>query len=599
MRDRTLKLLLCSTFLGGALAVGVPAMAQDQIPDSNNEESADTGDNIVVTGSRIRRDEFNSISPIQTIDANQGRAIGLFDLGNLIAQSPTVTGVQFDGSTNAGSPTAAVEGISEGGVGSNNIGLRGLPASSTLILVNSRRLGRSGVRGAPTAPDINLIPSALVERVDILTDGASSIYGPDAVAGVVNVILRNDFEGFEVNGNFAVPFRDGGGTRQISLIGGAANDRGSFTFAAEYFERDDVLVGDRPNFNDCLRDIEVGTDDVIRSLCLDARPDNAAFVAGQGFVFSTPGTSDIGVPGFSTGDALPTNFRTTDIFTLQDEERAARLFEGFERFAIYATGKYDIDIFERDTVYFEGSFANRNSIGIFPNEQIFPGVPALIPQEDANGNLLVNSDGSLQLFDNPLNPFDVDALPVVSTQDLSQERRSEVNSFRFVLGIEGDLPFAADSNWTYDLFGTYDRSYGTSSQAIFFEDAIRESLDTLRLDADGNVTCGLERTALSFGFLTPRDCVPINFFSPTLFETEGGNKTFATQAESDFITGDSINTTEIETYFFSAVVSGDLFELPGGKAAIALGGDFREESIDTVNDFVRVNGLGRFRSAGY
>ncbi len=596
MRKSMTMNLLGGTVLSSLMFLTVPAMtaamAQDEIPDAAEDAFEEDRDNIVVTGSRIRRDEFSSISPIQTIDANAGRSIGLFDLGSLIAQSPTVTGVQFDGSTNAGSPTAAVEGISEGGVGANNIALRGLPASSTLILINSRRLGRSGVRGAPTAPDINLIPSALVERVDILTDGASSIYGSDAVAGVVNVILRSDFEGLEVGGNFSDPFSKGGGTRQISLIGGAANDRGSFTFAAEYFERDDVFVVDRPNFNDCLRDIEVGTDDVVRSVCLDGRPDNSVFIGSQGFVFSTPGATDIGVPGFSSAGALPQNFRTTSIYTLQDEERAARLFEGFERFAIYATGKYDLDLFERDTVYFEGSFANRNSNGIFANEQIFPGVPGLIPQEDANGNLLVNPDGSLQLFDNPLNPFPEDALPVVTTQDLSQQRRSEVNNFRFVLGIEGDLPFATESGWTYDLYGTYDRSYGTSSQAIFFEDAIRESLDTLRLDANGNVICGLERTALSFGFLTPRECVPINFFAPSLFETEGGDKTFATEAERDFITGDSINTTEIETYVFNGVVSGEIFDLPGGKAALAIGGDYREESIDTVNDFVRVNGLG-------
>ena len=122
----------------------------------------------MVTGSRLRRDEYSSISPVQNVDASEARALGIFDIGDIISQSPSVTGIQFDGSVNAGSPTAAVEGVSEGGVGSNNIALRGLPASSTLLLVNGRRLGRSGVRGAPVAPDLNLIPSALVQNLSLI-----------------------------------------------------------------------------------------------------------------------------------------------------------------------------------------------------------------------------------------------------------------------------------------------------------------------------------------------------------------------------------------------------------------------------------------------
>lgn len=596
--SRLATVLLRTTIMSGvAVAMSTTAFAQSvqSIPDADEIANNEGGDRIVVTGSRIRRDEFSSISPLQTLDADAGRNIGLFDIGELIQQSPTVTGVQFDGSVNAGSPTAAVEGVSEGGVGSNNIALRGLPASSTLLLVNGRRLGRSGVRGAPTAPDLNLIPSALVERVDILTDGASSIYGTDAVAGVVNIQLRDDFEGLEVGVNTTVPFRDGGRVTQLSLIGGASSDRGNFTFAAEFFDRETVFTGDRPNFNTCLRDIEVGTDGDVRSVCLDNRPDNAVFIGSQGFVFSTPGSTDIGVPGFSTGGALPENFAFNDDFNLQDEERATQLLEGLERYNLYATGKYDLDLFgARNSVYFEGSYSERDSTGIFTSEQIFPGVPGMIPMEDANGNLLVNPDGSLQLFDNPLNPFDEDALPVITVNALDQRRQSDLSNFRFVAGIEGDIPFGffEENNWIFDVYGTYDRSFGVASQAILNEAAIRESLDTLRLDANGNPVCGLERTALSFGFLTPRDCVVVDFFSPTLFTTEGGTKDFATQAETNFIAGDSINTTEIETRVFNGIITGDLFELPGGTAGAVFGGEIREESINTVNDFVRVNGLG-------
>lgn len=590
------KLALASTMLTAITLTPAIAQEDDSVERVQSDQSDDVSvqERVVVTGSRLRRDEFSSIAPLQVVDADEGRAIGIIDVGDLVSQSPAITGVQFDASTNAGSPTAAVEGISEGGVGSNNIALRGLGASSTLVLLNNRRLGRAGVRGAPVAPDINLIPSALVERVDILTDGASSIYGSDAVAGVVNVILRDDFEGFEISANATQPSEQGGEELQVSFIGGASSDKGNFMVGGEFYNRTAVLAGNRANYNDCLRDVEVGSDGGIRSVCLDNRPDNSVFLSGTGFVFSTPGSTDIGVPGFSTGGALPQDSAFGDTYNLQDEERNTQLLEGVERYSLYASGEYSLDLFSRDTLYFEGSFSNRSGVSRLTNEQIFPGVPAVIPQEDANENLLVNTDGSLQLVDNPLNPFSADALPVVTTLGLSQRRSSDVSNFRFVSGLEGDiaLPGLKERNWVYDFYGSYERSYGVASQPVLNESSAREALDTLRLDADGNPICGLSRTATSFGFITPADCVVVDWFSPTLFTTEGGNKRFATQEEEDFLFGNSINTTEIETGILSGVVTGDLFEMPAGTVGLVLGAEFREERINTINDVVRVNGLG-------
>ena len=598
MNSGSFRNLALTTTMLSVAAFAIPATAQDDdgvigIDDATTETQQDSGDTITVTGSRLRRSEFTSISPIQTIDAQLGRNFGLTDATSLIAQSPAVTGAQFDGSINSGSPTAAVEGVPETGVGGSSIALRGLGPEATLVLVNGRRLSPSGVRGAPVAPDLNLIPNTMIERVEILTDGASSIYGADAVAGVANIILRNDFEGFEVSGNFTFPEEEGGEVTQFGFIGGAANADSSFTVALEYFDREPVIAGDRSDFNDCLRDIDVTASGNIVSACLDRRPDNAVFIGSQGFVYSTPGQTDIGVPGFSSGGSFAVPTSQQDIYNLQDEERATQLFSGFERINLYATGDYNADFFSRDRLYFEASYATRNSVEQFTAEQIFPGVPGMIPMEDANGNLLVNPDGSLQLFDNPLNPFDEDALPVITVNALQQKRAADVDNFRFVGGMEGDLTLGGlgEKNWVYDVSFSYDRSLGVASQPILNEVAIRESLDTLRLDADGNLICGLPRTALSFGFLTPRDCVVVDFFSPTLFTTEGGDKSFATQAERDFIAGDAINTTEIDQTVFSAIVTGDLFDVPSGTVGLVLGAEFRENSIDTVNDFVRANGL--------
>ena len=223
------KTLALSTALVG---LSTPVWAQDApVEIEPSEAIEETGDQIVVTGSRLRRSSFDSISPLQVIDADTSRLSGLTTASEFITQSPVVGGAQLDNSINAGSPTAAVEGLGEGGVGANNVALRGLGPERTLVLLNSRRLAPSGVRGAPVAPDINLVPSLLVQNVEILTDGASSIYGSDAVAGVVNIILRDKIDGVEVSAQFSEPFESGGSLEQFGIIAGTSNDRGHVIFA--------------------------------------------------------------------------------------------------------------------------------------------------------------------------------------------------------------------------------------------------------------------------------------------------------------------------------------------------------------------------------
>ncbi|WP_300543168.1 TonB-dependent receptor [Maricaulis sp.] len=580
----------CGLVVSG-LALAPAALAQDETDTQADER-------IVVTGSRLRRDEFSAISPLQVIDGEAGRQIGITDTTQLIAESPVVSGVQLDGSINSGSPTAAVEGVPVNGPGAATVALRGLSAERTLLLVNGRRIGPSGVRGAPVAPDLNLIPSSMIDRIELLTDGASSVYGADAVAGVANIILRQEYDGLEMTAFSSIPENNGGEVLQASFIGGASNDRGNFTVAAEFYNRTAVIAGDRSHWNDCLRDIDVDeTTGQTHSVCMDRRPDDAVFLGSQGFVWRTPGFTDVGIPGWSSAAGVLADtgqhFFEQDAYSLQNEERDTQLLENLERMNFFGSGFYDIDLFSRDTLYFELSYATRNSVGRFTNEQIFPGVPAEIPMEDANGNLLVNPDGSLQMFDNPLNPFDEDALPVYTTQGLAQRRKSDVSVFRAVGGLEGDvaLPWFGERNWVYDVSLAYDRSYGTASQPIMNENAVREALDTLRLDVNGDPVCGLERTALSFGFLTPQDCVLVDFFSPTLFVSDGGNKRFATEAEENFLFGQSINITELEQVHFQSIFTGDVFDLPAGPVGLVLGSEFRENRINSINDITRVGGL--------
>lgn len=573
-----------------------PAMAQEQVLTPAEEAAQEDApvEEITVTGSKIRRDAFSTISPVQVIGGQESVRIGLVDTSQMIAESPVVFGTQLDGTVNSGSTTGAVEGVPASGPGAATVALRGLGAERTLMLINGRRLAPSGVRGAPIAPDLNLIPSAMIDRIEVLTDGASSIYGADAVAGVVNIILREDYEGIELRGFTTLPTEGGGEEALFSMIGGTSSERGNFTVAAEFFERQHIFARDRDNFNDCLRDIEVDPSTGQEySVCSDNRPDNAVFIGSQGFVYDTPGTTDIGVPGFSTNagaaamigqpNALLGSASETP-YNLQQEEADTQIQGDIQRINLYATGTYDL--VPGQSVYMEASYSQRTNTDIFTSEQAFPAIPATIPQWDADGNVVAT-------VDNPISPFDETSLPVYSLSGLTQRRKTDIDNYRFVAGLEGDLNFGffGDRGWIYDVYASVEESSGTSAQAGMLEPHIRESIDTLRMNAQGELECGLERTAPGFGFLTPRECVVVDWYADSLFTTRGGNKRFATQAEEDFLFGNVINTTNIEQRHFSGLITGDLFDMPAGPVGLAFGAEWREDSIDSANDIVRAQGL--------
>lgn len=574
-----------------AASLAMPAMAQQDDEDAVEE--------IVVTGSKLRRDEFSSISPVQVIGGQESVRIGTVDVTQMIAESPFVFGTQLDGSVNAGSTTGAVEGVPASGPGSATVALRGLGPERTLLLVNGRRLAPSGVRGAPVAPDLNLIPSAMIDRIEILTDGASSIYGADAVAGVVNIILRDDFEGFEIRGFGTANEHDGGNEALLSIVGGASNDNGNFTVAAEYFDRDHIFTRNRSDWNSCLLDIEQdpATGQKYQH-CYDPRPDEGVFLFSQGFIYDTPGVTDLGLPGWSSNagaadyigrsgfNALVGSASETP-YNLQQEELDTQLQGDLQRINLYATGNFEYT--PGQSVYMETSYSQRTNTDIFTSEQAFPALPALIPMVDANDDFIIDPmTNEIMTTDNPYNPFDETALPVISLAGLTQQRETDIDNFRIVVGADGDLPFAQDKGWYYDVFYAYEESSGSSIQAGMSESNLRESIDTLRMSPTGLV-CGLPRTAPGFGFITPQDCVPANFFQDSLWTLRGGNKRFSS-AEEAFLFGNVINTTTIDQTHLSGLVTGDLFEMPAGTVGLVLGAEYRENGIDSANDFVRAQG---------
>ena len=506
-------------------------------------------------------------------------------------------------------------------------------------LYSISKLAPAGAGGVPTRPDLNLLPSSLVDRVEILTGGASAIYGADAVAGVVNIITRKDFDGFEINGFLSQPIEDGGDESQVSFIAGANSDRGNVTFAGEFYQRTRIAVRDR-DYAGCERfiaDIYDGSsaDDpgnFVRRMspCFSGFPDASAFT-DSGLEFYTPGFIDPlsdapmdwstrvapGWPGQIGGPvtgnaAIDQNRWVLDNegsltghefgrFNDQDEKLTADLFSPLRRFTLYSEGNYDADLFGHEsTLNFGAFYSNRQVRSHATPEQALPFLPGEIPMLNADGtDFLRNADGSSQMFDNPLNPFVGAAEGIlILDKDFPQIRDTEVEQIRITGGATGDIGLLPDG-WTYDLFTSYDRTIGYLSQDILFEPNVFLGTEAVFLDQNGDVTCGLhpgfgtgEPFTTWFDAISPAVnpsglCTPLDWFNPSVLN----DGEFATEAERDFITSTRTNRTVVQQSVFSGYVSGPLFEGPAGPISGAIGAEYRIDKIDSTNDVTVTRGL--------
>jgi iron complex outermembrane receptor protein len=236
------------------------ALAQEAVPTNDQQQALQTppadasvgaGDTavsaspkqIVVTGTRIRQPEFTSPDPVSRIDPEIAQREGKFSVADTLQSSPIAAG-----STQITSALSS-NFVTNGGPGSQTIDLRGLGANRTLVLLNGRRAGPAGVRGGVSSFDLNVLPQAIVKQVDILKTGASSIYGSDAVAGVVNLITKTDFNGIQLDGFANMPVRSGGEQYDISLLAGKTFDRGHFMLALDYYKQNELKRGDRSYLN--------------------------------------------------------------------------------------------------------------------------------------------------------------------------------------------------------------------------------------------------------------------------------------------------------------------------------------------------------------
>ncbi|MBT5681905.1 MAG: TonB-dependent receptor plug domain-containing protein, partial [Gammaproteobacteria bacterium] len=206
-----------------AAAVAVPALAGAE--EAMIEE-------VVVTGSRIPRNDLNGPSPVAVYDRSSIARSGATSIGQFLREAPAIAG---------GAQTTAVN---NGGTGSQNISLRGLGSSRTLVLINGRR-GPDSSGGNSGVVDLNTIPVAMVERIEMLKDGASAIYGSDAIAGVVNIILRDDFEGVAFAYQTGQSSESDGEKTEWSITAGDSSEDSNYMMSLTRVEEDATRAANR------------------------------------------------------------------------------------------------------------------------------------------------------------------------------------------------------------------------------------------------------------------------------------------------------------------------------------------------------------------
>ncbi len=412
MEDLNLKkLLLGTSLLTGMAMFGMTTTAYAQDADEpvevetvdEQEAEEDKKDEVVVTGSRIKRDSFSSIAPIQIIDFGSNRDVGLIDPVQILQTTESAAGQQID-STFGGF-------VLDNGPGSETIDIRGLGAGRTLVLINGRRMAPAGVEGAPSQPSINLIPSSLIERADILLEGASSVYGSDAVAGVVNIILRKDFEGFDITATADIA-EQGGEDYNLAASYGKNYDRGFFGVGVEYDFSDAVRLSDRDFLSDCDTHYEIDENGNIRTLGIsdqtrynewfggftaaapsDCKADGIAsrlfeFSNTFGSIYGGTGGTNIGIPGYvdQTLGGVPIDADGDGVqdfgfpqFSINGNDLETTLFPEQTRYNLMAFGEYTLEGDANITPFFEAMYSRVETNGDNGTFQLFPDVGATNP----------------------------------------------------------------------------------------------------------------------------------------------------------------------------------------------------------------------------
>ena len=517
--------------VGASLFAAGSTMARQAAIDPALEE-------VVVTGSRIKRQDYTSTSPLVTLDAQQITLSGVTAVEDLLNDAPQLV-PYFDRSAN------------NPGAGAAFLNLRGLGPNRTLVTLNGRRLAPADEFGAV---DINVIPAQLVDRVEIVTGGASTVYGSDALAGVVNFIVRDEFEGVEFTGQYDAFHEGDGDVLDGSLIFGFGAGRGHFTGFINAQERDPVLAGDRSFTDERLQE----------NFATGQLEPAGSPIAPAGTVFFPP----VPLPG-TGGRPVQVTF---------DRDGAPRPFDQAQDQYNFQPANYLQTPMERQSAALFGNYRLTDSLEAFgellysrtsASSQLAP-APAFV-QALVNTDSPLLTDAQRDLFASAYDPDGDGLAQFVFAKRLldvgPRQSDREADTSRAVLGLRGDIGERWDWEATYSLsrvrgeLVTGNAAFGDRfSQALLVDPATGACVDP----ANG--------------------CVPFNPFGLEI----------PPEGVAFIRTGDIREGYDVDEDIINVAVTGDLVDLPAGAVGVAAGFEWRELASDYRPDenFIGANVLG-------
>lgn len=523
-------------------------------------------DEIVVTGSRLQRSGIDAPTPTMAMTAETIEAKGITNVAEMLNEMPQVA----TGLSNANTS------YSFGNIGLNQVNLRNLGVRRTLTMVNGRRRAGTPDDSNFLAFDLGNIPAALVNRVEVQTGGTSAVYGADAVAGVVNLILKDDFEGIEANVQYG---SDGGGvydTLTYGVTAGVNHDHGNAVLHVSRTESGGLTRGDRglgTAYRFVSNPANKTSDDGIPAR-IPMRDLRFAY-----FALGTPtGYLPFGKNGAKTDvifDSASQTFRPLNAgergvidgsYSTEEGgiQNADTLVAPLERTNVYA--KADYRLTDRLKVFTEAVFAD-----VTARDRI---------------SAVFDSNASISI-DNPLMPTAVrDGLIAAGANSMSFARSHDEFGMRgtdmnrkyysLAAGLEGEF----GQTWKWSTVFEYGKSQ-TSNRNL--NDRIDgrwfEALDAIRDPSSGDIVCrSVEARA--------RGCVPVNIF---------GQGTISPEAV-DYVRADHTSTTDTSQTLIQGLIAGDLFQLPAGAVKVSAGAEYRKDEIDFRPSYVWENALGFFAS---
>src|SRR5215813_3244304 len=596
-------LLLPQFYLAGAVNAQ-PSTAGGTPPDQPAAEAAQPAaeaaeptapkgkrageEEIVVTGSRVRRKDLTTPAPITVINKEQVEASGKVSIGDFLQTLPE-QGNAVNTSVNNGNA----------GDGSTRVSLRSLGAARTLVLLNGRRFVAGGA-GANTSVDLSSIPTSALERIEVLKDGASAVYGSDAIGGVINLITRKRMNGVEVNGYAGTSTHGDGSTYDLNALAGTSGDKGNLLFSAGYYNQQTVWAGDRSfssfpraysttgigvlnnqvgEFSQGSQTVPQGTVVIPSSQKGVTRPNPnkdpridfynqmvTHFPGSNQFIWRSP--TDPRDKVCDTKNNCWAGYTTTQLYNPSDPAAGScshlhrpenYLVTPSQRISLFTVGDARLGSAARG--YVEGSYVNRQ------------GGQTLAPEP-----VSLSAVGAVVSANNIYNPFGIDLTSVnrrmveFGTRDF----RQDITTYRVVAGVDGTLPEETGvlKGWYWDTSFNYGRTIASNTKAgSLYVPAIQDAVGPTNsagqcVNAAGQPIAG---------------CVPLNMFGGP------GGVTPDQVTPNIAYTGNQHGFNQLVSAQFNT--SGELFKLYSVRpVGLALGYEYRIVSGNNTPDPITVAG---------